>query len=106
MESAKKKIEQAVAEYVTLFPDEYNRFIVQMNNNRLHKNNDWAELEGSDVVQRKLYEKPETLHAGIRNKLNEEEWDWLHACGEYENDHRGPKWFMDKFMEFRVTKTF
>lgn len=104
--SKEDKIRWAVREYVRLFPSEYTEFKQMIRNKKAELQDEWGQVKSMDVVERALYEMPETLFYGIKKVLKQEEWDWLQAKEGYKKDFAGPRWFTREFKEFTLTKDF
>lgn len=107
METAKTKLKECVDIYRKTFPQEFAAFKEWSDKVRSAQRvsgNKFAELKGSDMVQRKLGEIPERLHTLIEKMLSAEELQWYQADGAYKGDYRGPTWFYTTFPVFRVTE--
>ena len=108
MKRAKDQVEELVKQYIKLFPAEYKTFLVA-NRKRVDDlgiSNDFAEVEGSDMVVRHLFELPEVLHYSLQRGLTDEEYDWLYSRGSYEKKTAGLAWFIKRFPQFKITKDF
>jgi DNA replication protein DnaD len=86
------KIKGIVKDYKELFPDEYNSVVEYLKKKRVNTKK-FAEVKGSDIVQRLLYEIPETLQTILSSRLNEDEKKWFESV-------TGGRWFADNFREF------
>jgi len=96
-----KKIKGVVREYVRIFAGEFEEFkrgMTKKRNSIDMVSNKFAELEGSDIVERHLAEWPETLEIALRKQLDIGEYQWLRT-------HKGIKWFLEEFPVFRITKS-
>ena len=88
-----------------MYPDEWRIFCDYAKEVRSTQGvNKWAEMEGSDVIERKLGEKPEKLHALLQTFLTKEEWSWLNPDGLNNKSMQGPNWFFKRYPEMRITK--
>lgn len=108
MTRAKEQIREIVKEYKKLFPAEYKQFLVS-NRKRIDDlgvSNDFAEVKGSEMVMRHLFELPETMFYAIKRGLTEQEFNWLFSRDEFEKKREGQKWFMREFPEFKVSRDF
>jgi len=103
VEKAKTKITEIIKQYIRLFPSEYEAFKRSV---APKKENDFAEIKGSDIIERQLYELPETLHYALRKGLEIEEWAWLQndTLYGYARNRGGVRWFIRAFPEFKITK--
>jgi len=109
MKRAKEQTEAVVKEYIKLFPAEYKNFLnaTAAKVDNLGIDNDFAEVKGSDMVVRHLFDLPETLHFALQRGLTQEEYDWLYSRGQYEKSKNpGLLWFMKRFPMFNITKEF
>jgi len=109
MKRAKEQVEAVVKEYIKLFPAEYKNFLnaTAAKVDNLGIDNDFAEVKGSDMVVRHLFDLPETLHFALQRGLTQEEYDWLYSRGAYEKSKNpGLLWFMNRFPMFSITKEF
>lgn len=98
MESTKQKITSIVKTYEEVFKQEFENFIkAQKPKTELAtSDNKFAELKGSDVIQRQLGEIPETLFVLLMKHLSGEEYAWYQTP-------KGAAWFYNNFKEFKVT---
>lgn len=103
MESAKAKIDKAVADYIRLFPAEYESFKGWSDKVRAQQRDKFAQTKGTDAIQRKLGEMPERLYYSIVRALTPEEGDWFFTRNAYAKDFRGAYWFYRKYTVFAVT---
>lgn len=94
-EDIQGNIKTFVDEYKKLFPIEYAMFLKQMEMNKLNTYNKFAEIKGTDALERKLIEYPETLYTILYDKLSPEGLAWL-------TTKKGARWFARKFPEFKV----
>lgn len=92
------KIITLVNEYKRLFPAEFFDFqkahIVKVD--VLKRENKFAKLKNTNIVERQLGEMPETLFVLLQRNLSAEELKWF-------NSPSGYKWFYNHFPEFKVT---
>lgn len=93
----KKKIQDLVAQYRKHFPEEYDATVQYLKSNRKLLKNELADLskEGTSVLQRGMYEIPETLDNIFLMKLKAEEQKELET-------KEGSRWFMAAFPEFKI----
>ena len=94
----KKKIEKLVKEYIQVMPGEYEQVKKEIATYRIGLKDEWAQMEGSEIIARELYRIPETLHAIMHKKLSVEDDLWLRST-------EGGRWFANRYPEFRVTKS-
>ena len=92
--NAQANIMANVLQYTKTFPQEWEQFKLQMKQVRDNAKNKFGEIEGSDTVERKLHEIPETLYSMLKMSLCEEDWD-------YYNSLEGSKWFAKRNPLFR-----
>lgn len=104
MESAKTKVDTAVAEYIRLFPAEYRKFADWSAEVRKQQKDKFAKVgKATGVIERKLGEIPEQLYVTIIKLLTSEEREWFLAQGAYVKDFKGPYWFYKKYPVFAIT---
>lgn len=96
-DSIKLKIEGIVADYKSLFPDEYSLIVKYLKQKRDLRINKFAEIKKTDFIVRALFEIPETLSNMISSKMNKTE-------KEYWKTKECAKWFINRFKEFRITE--
>lgn len=92
----KKKIEDTVTLYTKLYPQEFKASIDQLNKKRwVLEDSSFATIgKGDGLVQRQLFEIPETLFDMIINKLDLDELKQFKG-------QKGSRWFAKRFKEFR-----
>lgn len=95
MNSTKQKIKEIVKNYILLYPEEMKDFRKGMSITRENLLNKHGEAKNIDIIERKIYEIPETLFVIFRKKLNEEDNKWLRT-------KQGAYWFARTFADFRV----
>lgn len=101
MQTAKTKVETAIREYARLFPDELKAFTTSVAEKVDKKDTKFAEVHGSDMLERHLFDMPETLYYAINRMLTKEEFDWLfNRTGD---DPSGLKWFLSTYPSFSIT---
>jgi len=93
----KAKITKIVDEYKLIFNQEYNLFVEQQIQTRKGLLNEFASTQGDNVLERKLFDLPATLHSMFVEKLNKEEAIWFKS-------KEGGRWFQKTFIEFRASK--
>jgi len=94
-----KKIVGVVKEYIRLFPSEFEDFkgVMRQKKRKIDGvSNKFAQVQGSDIIERHLAEWPETLEMALRLQLHKDEYDWLRTT-------KGISWFLKKFPVFRIT---
>lgn len=94
-QGTKGNISALVEEYKKIFPQEFYAFEQQMKRNFYEQSNDYGEIKGSDMVERKLVEYPETLYAILMQKLSQEDFVWF-------SSKKGVRWLAKKHPEFKV----
>jgi hypothetical protein len=102
-----RKITNLVEDYIEMFPQEYQNFRDGMKQKVELQQGDFSEMEGSDVIDRALFEIPETLYSIFQTKLTDEEYHYLFPKPDKnfkETNKEGPRWFARKFKAFRLTK--
>lgn len=99
MNEVKTKITQLVENYKEMFGNEFQAFLraQKPKTDALQKENKFAELEGSQIIERQLGEMPETLFFMLQNRLGAEEYTWYQS-------KPGQIWFYNNFKEFKVTR--
>jgi hypothetical protein len=93
MDKAKLNIQNIVTAYKNMFPEEFAAFHTHMKTKRGLLHNDFAAAEGSEVIERSLFEVPETLHVMFLTKLPAEDDKWFQTL-------EGGRWFATHFREF------
>ena len=106
MEDAQIKIADAIKTYTKLFPDEFARFKTSVRAKQENLTTKWAEVEGSEAIERHLFDMPEKLYTAIKIQLTQDELDWLFATGRHRKDFTGVKWFMTTYKDFLITEDF
>lgn len=106
MKTAQEKIKQQVALYIKLCPIEYAAFLESTRKKKDNIENEWGELKKSDVIQRHVFDLPESLHYMLQDALDQDEFDWFLGRGTYERSHAGLSWFVRSYPQFRITKDF
>lgn len=103
--SRTERVEEIVRFYIEQYPEEWKAFCGYADDLRAAQGaNDWAEVPGSEVIERKLGEKPATLHALLQNFLSKDDWVWLNPDGLNNKSMKGPNWFFKRFPQMRITK--
>lgn len=106
MEETKDKIKKMIREYIKLFPDEYTQFLDSVKAKRISKGTKFAETKGMEMLDRHLFDMPESLFIALKKIMTDEEWEWLFANGKYAKDFHGIKWFMKTFEQFNISEDF
>lgn len=97
MNQAQQRIMEIVDDYKVMFPDEYRAFVIQQKEMRDGLINELASFQGDEMVQRKLFDMPATLHSLLNTKLTDEEFKYLLS----DKSKSGARWFAKTFKEFR-----
>lgn len=97
MKDAKQKIIELVNSYKAFYPLEFLEFSKAQKVKLGMKLNKWGEVKGVDILERKVYEIPETLFSIFQIRLNSEETAFLYS-------KQGALWFAKQFPEFRYTE--
>ena len=86
-----------VKQYIRLFPQEYKDFRFGVKEKQRDLNTKFAEVKGpEEIVERLLYEVPETLWNLINMKTTADEHKWL-------SSKEGAHWFAREFEHFRIS---
>jgi len=94
----KTKIGMIIKDYVKLQPEEYELFRKEMKQQRENNATKFAEVKEADTIDRKLFEMPETLHAMIKVRLSDDEYNWWRT-------KEGAHWFINSYQDFRSTQS-
>lgn len=97
MNKVQKRIKDIVDDYKILFADEYKLFVKQQIEVRKGNIGQYAEIKGDNMIERKLFDTPENLHAMFIETLNTEELTWFKSKD-------GGRWFAKYFKEFRASE--
>ena len=97
MKDIKFKITQLVESYKVFYKTEFNDFVKGHKAKLELKKNKWGEVKGMDMVERRVYEIPETLFSIFQIRLDPEEIAFLYS-------KKGALWFAKEFPEFRYTE--
>ena len=92
------KVKDTVAQYISLFPQEYDALVAQVANERNNLKNDMAEFEKSNSIKRALYTISETLSNMIFKRLDVDE------IKEWSNNKESARWFAREYPQFRISK--
>ncbi len=79
-----------------LYPQEWADFQKAIKEKLSLSKDDFGKLEGSDLVERKLFEIPETLYTILKMKLAAEDWEWF-------GTKEGARWFAGHYPQFRTS---
>jgi len=93
---AKQKIRTIVANYIVLDPQEFASFCKEQKEWRKKEANAFASST-SDVVERKIFEIPDTLYSMLKIRLSDEDMDWFRT-------KEGARWFAKSFKDFRSSE--
>lgn len=97
MQEAKVKMTNYVNAYKSLYKDEFLQFATAQKVNQLNQKDKYSEVKGSEIIERKLGEIPETLYAIFKSRLEPSEFEWFRTTP-------GAHWFYKTFPEFSETK--
>ena len=96
MQSAKHKLNQIVFQYKTFFKDEYKDFLIGIKDKK--NSNELATNKQDGVIERAMWDMPETLYGLIIKKLTTEELEWFNQKGK----SGGQQYIVKTFKEFKV----
>lgn len=96
MNEAQIKIQNLTETYKKLFPDEYQAVIDIVKDKRNNLRTEFADVKGSDSIDRQLNEMPATLFEMLHNNLQPEEFAWF-------STKEGTRWFTNLYKEFMIT---
>ncbi len=96
MTTAKIKITALVQDYARLFPDEFKNFKTGIKQKKNNLKDKYATTKSDGIIERSLFEIPETLDYLFMTKLSKEEIDWFYT-------KEGSHWFVKNFKDFRIT---
>lgn len=80
-----------------MFPGEWAEFQLAMKEKRANASDSFGEVQGSEIVERKMHEIPETLYTIFKMKLSEEDW-------KYFQSKEGTRWFAKHYPQFRTSE--
>lgn len=95
--SARANITFHIKEYIRLFPTEWEAFKTSMGEKRMNSVDDFGRVDGSDMVERKLHEIPETLYTLFKMGLDEADWGYFESL-------EGGRWLAKRYPEFRTSE--
>lgn len=95
--STKEHIDILVRDYVKNYPQEWNDFQKSIKEKLSLSKDEFGIMEGSELIERKLYEIPETLYTILKLRLSLEDWDWYQA-------KEGARWFASHYPQFRTSE--
>ena len=93
----KMKINTAVADYMKMFPEDWEECKREIQIQRQNLDNEYAKLKETHAITRALYTIPEKLSGMIAKKLSPEE---IALFTEKEN----ARWFAKEYQIFRISK--
>ena len=93
IEQAKEKIRRTVGDYTGLHPFEFDAFKTQAARQREERRTKFAEVRGSETIERQIGEWPERLDAMLKFALTDEEWLWFTSV-------KGCSWFVKNWPMF------
>lgn len=96
MDEVQKKIETIVEDYKKLFWKEYELGIKAVQQTKDMQANKFGEMNGTDYINRALFEIPETLDNMLNKGLTIEE-------NTYRKTKECARWFANKYKEFSLT---
>lgn len=97
MIKAQEKIKEIIKTYITLFNVEYRLFTKQQRELREGLINEFAANKGDNLIERRLFDVPATLHTMLIEKLDGENL-------KYFKSKEGARWFAKSFKEFRTAQ--
>lgn len=97
MKILQKNIIDIVNLYVSENNAEYEAFARAMKQKQALQTDKYAEIKGSDMVHRAMYEVPETLDSMFKFRLEDESHKYLIT-------KEGSRWFAKNFPTFRLGK--
>lgn len=97
--NAEVLIADIVQQYKKVLKTEYDIFLLEQNKRRELLNDEYAQLSGSDFIERQLCSYPENLYYFIKAKLTEDDFKWFTSL-------EGNKWMMENYPEFKITKDY
>ena len=93
----KMRIRTAVADYLKMFPEDWEACKIEIQLQRQNLENDMAEVRGTHSIQRALFSVPEKLSIMIAKKLDSDELNLF-------KEKEGGRWFAREFPQFAITK--
>lgn len=94
---SKMRINLAVKDYISMFPDEYKAFLIVIDEERQNLDNEMAEIKSTHAIKRGLSSMPENLFQMIQKKLDRQE------VGEFKSVE-SQRWFLKEHPQFMLTK--
>ena len=94
--TAQLLIRTFVREYTLTFPQEWARFQEAMKIKLGESKDAFGEVADSELIERKLFEMPETLFTILTMKLSEEDMKWFRT-------KEGSRWFAKQYPQFRTS---
>jgi nicotinamide mononucleotide adenylyltransferase len=101
MDDIKQKLKTLTEQYKRILPDEYVSVVAAIAQNRKKLKDEWAQMKGSDMIQRHLLEMPEMLDNLITMNLTDEEL----KVWNQDKEHKLRRWYAKEYPEFRVSKS-
>lgn len=101
MKEAQIKIEALVTDYQNIFPDEFSEFRKAIKTKQDMASDKFAAVQNTNnqIIERVLFEIPETLYGIFLVRLEEQEMKYL-------DSKEGSRWFAKKFPQYRVAQKF
>lgn len=96
MDTAKTRIAEIIKEYIRTYPIEWADFCLAVKEKLSLSSNDFGEISGSDLIERKLFEMPETLYIIFKLKMDEAEFEWFKT-------KEGSRWFVKTYPQFNTS---
>jgi len=94
--TAKLLIKTYVREYTLAFPQEWEAFKEAMEVKLGQSKDAFGEIADSELIERKLFEMPETLYTILDMKLSKEDFSWFKT-------KEGSRWFAKQYPQFRTS---
>lgn len=96
MDTAKTRIAEMLKEYIRVYPIEWADFQLSIKEKLSLSKNDFGELDGSNLIERKLFEMPETLYIIFELKMDKAELEWFKT-------KEGSRWFVKTYPQFNTS---
>lgn len=93
----KLKVERLFLKYIKFYDEDYQLVVKYLQGEREKNKNKFSSIKDSKMVNRKIYEIPETLHSIFLTNLTKEE---LILMKDGEDGKDFARWFAKRFPEF------